>query len=310
MMRRPWQVAVTAALVLAAALALAPASPGQTPASEVRIGVCQTLFRDIPEPLAQALLQPFRVLLKSQTGLTGKISRAADAETLGKQLNDGKVDFAVFHGFELAWAQQKFPGIRPLMIAINKHRLLRAHLIVRGDSKAKDLQDLRGTTFGLPKLTKEHCRLFVDRQCEKQDATMATFFGKVVRSFTVEDALDDVIRGKLTATVVDGVAWEAYLALKPGCGQRLKCLALSDVFPASVLAYKHNGPVNAATLRQFNDGMLAANRNTRGRELLNLWKLTAFEPVPANYQQTLDHIAAVYPQQVEAAAAVNAPMMD
>jgi ABC-type phosphate/phosphonate transport system substrate-binding protein len=295
-------VAAAVVLALAAGLALGPAAPGQSPATEIRIGVVQTLFRDIPEPLAQALLQPFRVLLKSQTGMTGKISRAADAETLGKQLYDGKVDFAVFHGFELAWAQQKFPGLRPLMIAINKHRLQRAHLIVRSDSKAKHFEELRGTTFGLPIRTQEHCRLYVDRLCEKNEATTATFFDKVVRPLTVEDGLDDVVRGKLAATVVDGVAWEAYVALKPGCGNRLKCLALSDVFPASVLAYKHNGPVSAATLRQFSDGMLAANRNVRGRELLNLWKLTAFEPVPANYQQTLDHILSVYPPQVETPA--------
>jgi ABC-type phosphate/phosphonate transport system substrate-binding protein len=292
---------VLAAAALATALALGAAAPGQAP--EVRIGVIQSLFRDIPDPLAQALLQPFRALLKIQTGMTSKISRAADAETLGKQLNDGKVDFAVFHGFELAWARQKFPDLRPLMIAVNKHRHLYAHLIVRTDNKAKSLADLRDTTFGLPFRTKEHCRLFLDRLCEKQDATAATFFAKVVHPITVEDALDDVIRGKLDATLVDGVAWEAYAALKPGCCNRLKCITLSAAFPASVLAYKRNGNVSSSVLKQFSEGLIAANRNARGRELLNLWKLTAFEPIPTNYQQSLDHILSVYPQQSEPAAA-------
>jgi ABC-type phosphate/phosphonate transport system substrate-binding protein len=300
MTRRVWLVAVAA---LAAALAPG-AVPAQTPAPEVRIGVIQSLFRDIPEPLAEVLLQPFRVLLKNQTGLTSRISRAADADTLGKQLHDGKVDFAVFHGFELAWAQQKFPDLRPLMIAVNKHRELRAHLIVRNDSTAKVPADLRGAVVGVPVRNKEHCRIFLDGLCEKQSASIETFFEKVVRPASPEDALDDVIRGKLAAAVVDGVAWEAYAAIKPGCCNRLKCLTLSEAFPASVLAYSRKGGVSAALLKQFSDGMLAANRNARGKELLHLWKLTAFEPVPANYQQSLEHILSIYPPQQPAAAAV------
>ena len=47
-----------------------------------------------------------------------------------------------------------------------------------------------------------------------------------------------------------------------------------------MLAYKQGGGVSPSVLKQFNDGMLAANRTARGRELLNLWKLTAFEPIP------------------------------
>ena len=39
--------------------------------------------------------------------------------------------------------------------------------------------------------------------------------------------------------------------------------------------------------------LIAANRNARGKELLHLWKLTAFEPVPDNYQQSLPHILTV-----------------
>jgi ABC-type phosphate/phosphonate transport system substrate-binding protein len=293
-MRRTWLFAASAAL--ATALALGATAPARTPTTQIRIGVIQSLFRDIPDPLAQVLMHPFRVLLKSQTGMTCKITRAADPEALGKQLNDGRIDFAVCHGFELAWAQQKYPNLRPLLIAVNKHRQLYARLIVRTDSTAKSLDDLHGTKFGLPIGSKEHCRLFLDRQCEKQDTTAETFFDQVVRPPNMEDALDDVIRGKIAATVVDGVAWDAYAALKPGCCNRLKCIAVSEAFPASVLAYKQHG-VDPGVLKQFQDGMLAANRNVRGRELLNLWKLTAFEPVPANYQQSLDHILSVYPPQ-------------
>jgi ABC-type phosphate/phosphonate transport system substrate-binding protein len=290
-MKRACVGTIVAALICGGMLGSAAA---QTQAPEIRIGVIQSLFRDIPEPMVPLLLTPFKVLLKNQTGMTGVISRVSDAENLGKQLNEGKVDFAVFHGFELAWAQQKYPNLKPLMIAVNKHRLLYAHLIVRNDSTAAALTDLRGTTFGVPFQSKEHCRLFLERQCEKLETTPDTFFDKVVRSPNIVDALDDVLRGKLAGTVVDGTAWEAYGSLKPGCWNRLKCIHLSDAFPAPVVAYKQNG-IDPSILKRFNDGMLAANNNIRGRELLNLWRLSAFEPIPPDYQQTLDHILGVYP---------------
>jgi hypothetical protein len=41
--------------------------------------------------------------------------------------------------------------------------------------------------------------------------------------------------------------------------------------------------------------MLNANRGALGRQFMALWKLTAFEAVPDDYEQTLIQILKVYP---------------
>jgi hypothetical protein len=53
--------------------------------------------------------------------------------------------------------------------------------------------------------------------------------------------------------------------------------------------------LNDATLRRFREGMLNASQDTRARQFLMLWKLTAFEAVPDDYDQTLNQILKAYP---------------
>src|SRR6202035_1873398 len=94
------------------------ADPKITSANQLHIGLINTLFRDVPKPLACALMQPFRSLVETQTGLDGRLTTAEDALSLGRQLAEDKVQLGVFQGIEFAWARQKYPDLRPLMIVV------------------------------------------------------------------------------------------------------------------------------------------------------------------------------------------------
>jgi ABC-type phosphate/phosphonate transport system substrate-binding protein len=282
---------LTIALLAVAGL---PASEDAGASGTVRIGLVRSLFRDLPESMVQVLMQPFGSLMRAQTGMNGEILFSPDALDLGRCLDEGKMDLGVFHGFEFAWAQQKYPDLRPLVIAINKHRHLNANLVVRSDCDAASLADLKGKVVGLPRLGREHCRLFLERQCLACGAEPRNFFAKVVVPRNVEDGLDDVVRGKLQAVVVDNLALECYAQVKSGCFARLKVLKRSEIFPAAVVAYRQ-GAIDDAKLARFRDGMVGAVQNERSRDLLTLWKLTAFEDVPADFPQTLANIARAYP---------------
>ena len=61
-----------------------------------------------------------------------------------------------------------------------------------------------------------------------------------------------------------------------------------------MVAYRP-GAIDADTIRRFREGMSTANQNALGRQLMTLWKLTAFEPIPADYEQTLTDIVKAYP---------------
>src|ERR1700756_1210075 len=74
-----------------------------SPPSPIRIAVVDTFFRDIPEPLVRPLIEPFRLLMVSQTGMDGEVVNPEDAMKLAHELAEEKIHVALFHGFEYAW---------------------------------------------------------------------------------------------------------------------------------------------------------------------------------------------------------------
>jgi ABC-type phosphate/phosphonate transport system substrate-binding protein len=269
------------------------AEPGATTAP-VRIGLVNSLFRDVPEETVLGMMEPIGALMQAQTGVSGRLLPAGNAASLGRQLAEDKVQLGVFHGFEFAWARQKHPELRPLVIAVNQSHHLRALLVVRQDSRAACLADLRDKPFGLPRFSRAHCHLYLQRRCQECGKEPQALFGKITTPANVEEALDDVVDDLIHASVVDGVALEGYQRRKPGRYAKLKTVQVSEVFPAAVVAYRA-GAVDEATLRKFREGLLGAQRTVLGRQMLLLWKLTGFEPVPEDYEQTLADIVKAYP---------------
>lgn len=274
-------------------LGIAPAT-SQTK-QPIRVGMVKTLFTDIPTPIVQLITAPFGSLVKEFTGLDGQMVIGGNALELAKDLQEAKVNLAVFHGIEFGWAQQKYPNLRPLMIAINEHQLLQAHLLIRKESTAKSFADLKGKELAIPLRTKDHCRLFLEKNAvQEARCCCRDFFGKTVTPLNVETAIDDLCLGKFDCTVVDTVSMDFYSDLKPGWFSRLRVVAASEMFPPAVVAYRQ-GSIDEASLKQFQDGMQAANKSRRGREMMGMFKISAFEPVPADYNQRVANILKVYP---------------
>jgi ABC-type phosphate/phosphonate transport system substrate-binding protein len=284
-----------AAVLLGGWVGLQPAPAGEDARpSTVRIGLVSSLFRDTPEPIVQIAMRPFKSILEAQTGVTGQIVAGGGAVELGGQLKDDQVQLAVFHGIEFAWARQKQPTLKPLLIAVNRYHDLHALLVVRKDGKAAGCDDLKGQAVALPRLSREHCHLFLERRCTPADSTPDKNFSKVTSPSTAEDALDDVVDDEVQAAVIDAVDLEAYQKSKPGRAARLKTLLKSESFPCAVIAY-NPGALSDAMLQRFRDGMINANDSERGKQLLKLCRITGFEDVPADYEELLTDIAKAYP---------------
>ena len=288
-----------ALLLIASALTLRTARPPRATAQAprpgvVRIGVVDSLFHDVPEPLMQVMMRPFRSLLESSTGTTGQMTKGGDPCALAKKLKDRAVDLGVFHGVEFAWARQKCPGLRALIIAVNRHTMSHAHLVVRKDSKASSYSDLAGKPVALPGMSREHCRLFFERRCVKPGTDPEKFYSKVTKPSDPEEALDELVDGKVDATVVDLVALENYRKIKPGRARQLKDLLVSEGFPPAVLAY-HHGKFDEDLARRFRAGLIAAKSTRKGRQMLELMRITGFEEVPAGYDRMLAAIVKAYP---------------
>jgi len=272
-------------------------SPAVTPATVpkvVHVGMVKSLFRDVPDPVVHVLLFQFGTLMHQHTGLKGQIVTSGDALELASQLDKGQVDLGMLHGFEFAWVQHKFPHLKSLMLAVKQQPYLAVHLVTRSGSKITSFADLKGKKISLPILSGGHCQLFLDRHCDKAGSAAEKYFGKIVHHTCVENSLDDVYRGEVDAAVVDSQMLECYHTVKPGCAAQLKTLEKSEPFPAVVIVYRE-GALTAKTLDTFRQGMLSANKDAKSRGLMTLWKLTAFEPVPADFQTALDNIRKAYP---------------
>jgi ABC-type phosphate/phosphonate transport system substrate-binding protein len=296
---KQWQTAGLGMTILALGLAAMLAPPGAGAAepsrpSTVRIGLVGTLFRDTPTALIEPMMRPFKSLMESQTGVTGQMVLAKDGEDLRKKLEGEQVHFGVFHGFEFAWARQKQAGLKPLVIAINQYPYLKAYVVVNRESDINGVVGLKGKSAALPRFSREHCHLFLDRCCLTCGSAPKDYFSALSKPQDAEAALDQVADGTIEAAIVDKLALEAYERSKPGWFGYLKVAQESEPFPATVVSYK-DGTIDEETLQRFRDGLVKANQTRTGKTVLGMCRISAFEPVPADYLQTLDQILKVYP---------------
>lgn len=263
----------------------------------VKIALPSSLFRDFPKITVDALMPTFNRLMERQTGLRGQIVMLKGAEEVGKELSDHKVQLAVFHGYEFAWAQAKHSNLKPLVVAIKQDSKLSAQVVVASDTNIEKLDDLKGQPVAIPRGTPEHCRLFLARRTRAIGQRQDKFFGQFTTPAHVAAALDDVASGKVKATVVDSVALENYKWMNPSRARKLRSLMKSENFPTGVIAYSDGG-MPAGELKKFKDGLTTAHQRPEGLQLMMLWKMSRFENVPPDYQQTLADIAKAYPPPI------------
>lgn len=278
---------IVPAFLSAFLIALAGLPPASAGGESLRVGMVQTFFHDLSAPLIEEATGPFGKLMQETTGLTGELVVGGDPFTVARQLDDGKLQLGVFHGFEFAWVRQKHPELRPLMVASNAKTPPQSYVLVTGESPAAGFADLKGKDVAVPKRSKEYSRRFVERLSREQGAAGAKeFFGRVVVPANTESALDELRQGKFHAAVVDAYGLEFYRDLKPGVFAKLKVLAQSDAFAPTVVAYKQ-GALPEATRKRVLDGLRTAHKTETGRDMMQKWKITSFEPVPADFDALL-----------------------
>ncbi len=286
-------------VVLGAGLiACLPAKPSA--AEEPRncqIGLPQSLFKEVPKGLGDFLLPKIGGMMQSQIGMSGGIRMLSGGDEVGHELENGKVQLGVFHGFEFAWAQLKNPDLRPLVIAVKQDQKLTAQVIVANSSTVEKLEDLKDQSIAIPHGTPEHAKLFISRRTQRIGHRMEKFFNQRTTPDSVTHAFDDVIAGRVKAVVVDGAAWESYKYMNPGRAAKLRPVIKSEDFPAGVIAYKQGG-LSESEVKRARDGLTTAHEREQGMQLMMLLKMRRFDVVPADYQQTCTNIAKAYPPPI------------
>jgi ABC-type phosphate/phosphonate transport system substrate-binding protein len=285
---------MTRLLIVGACVTLACTEAQAQPPDPVKIGL-QSLLNEVPESTVSGVIRSFEDLVKQMTGLNGKAVQDGDAYKLAKDLKEGKVHVGVFQGFELAWTQEKEPKLKPLMIGVYYDPRLRAEVVVQKGYKGDTLAGLKGKELAIPQSSPGHCRLFLERLCTDQiKSTPKQAFSKITRPEHAEAALDALCDDVVQCVVVDKVSLDLYKQVKAGPFKRLRVLKESEVFPPAAAVY-YEGVLDAATLDRFKAGLLKANESTRAKEMMSSFKVTSFEPVPADYAEMLAATRKRYP---------------
>lgn len=304
---RPGPMALAVALTIALVFSGAATEGNPGGGTLLQIGTSGSLAHqpdDGKATMARNMLQTF---IREETGLNNRIGTEKDWRELAEKLSKGQLQLGVFQGYELAWAKEEFPGLKPLALAVNTHCYPVACVMVRVNHPAADFMKLQGQSLGLTGSSQRYLRLYVESQVQSAGKELDSFFSKLTTPETVEDALDDVVDGVVGVTVVDRAALDAYRRRNPGRCKLLKEVTRSQPFPPVVVAY-HEGSIDPATLRRFRDGLLNASRKERGQMMLTLFHLTTFATVPDDFGRVLAQTRKAYPPAEPQASVPTADM--
>jgi len=260
----------------------------------LRIGTSGSLTTDKTNPKEKASLSTLTTFIRDETGLENEILEERDWQVLTDKLTKGQLQVGAYQGYEFAWAQEKNPDLKPLALAVNVHRYPVAYVVSNTANKAKDFNGLQGQTFAIPVDGPRYLRFYVTRQAEAAGKDLGTFFSKVTTPEKIESTLDDVVDGVVDAMVVDRAALEVFKVRKPARFKKLHAVAHSQPFPPAVIAYsgKH---LDDDTRERFLSGLLGANKQEKGKQMLELFGLTHFEPAPADFGKLLAATRKTYP---------------
>lgn len=261
----------------------------------LKIGMVQGMFRDVQPSIVYALARPFRALLERQTGLAGDFEICPDCNAMAKKLNERKLEVGVLHGFEYAWIKSKNPDIEPITIAQPQGGVVQALIVVAADSEAKKLADLDGETLLIPRGSKGHVFVYLDKLRTSLPKTALKTVPKT--GLTPEEALNAVSTGEHAAALVDAANFVAYKELQPGAARRLKVLGQSEKFPASVLLTRKGALANDV-LSKLRDGLTNAHKTAQYKPLLMMWNLQGFDAVPGDYNAQLEQCVKFYPMPI------------
>jgi ABC-type phosphate/phosphonate transport system substrate-binding protein len=282
--------------ILTVALTCGLAAAGDPP---IRVGIPRTFFHDLNDKQIAPITEPFADVMKETTGLTGEPIVGGDALAVARKVNDKQLQLGVFHGHEYAWARQKYPDFKALMVAVDGKAEMRAHVLVPKDSPVKTFADLKGKGVALPSRTKDPVRVFVEQLARKAGAgDLKAFAGSVPKPGNVETTLNQLAIKKLPAVAVDTTGLDFYKDLQPALFGRLREVAKSDPFPQAVVAYRP-GVLSDDTINRIRDGLRRADKTESGQEMMKLWRITGFAAVPPDYDQQLAAVLKAYPAPAE-----------
>ena len=248
-------------------------------ATELKIGLPQPMFKDVPKAMVNAAAQPLQKMIQEQSGLKGAVKILPDYKTLADEIAAGNIDIGVFHGFEYAWVKDQ-PNLIPLVATMPSCGKVQACLVVHVDSKVKEAKELKGACVLVPAMTKAHCHMYLERLRDKIPA--GDCCPAKTGPLSSQDTLVEVANERADAALVDISALINLQRESPAAYKQLRVLSQSELLPAAVVVYR-KGALDAKTVNKIRNGLIDCVNSPMGKLFAMFWQLKGFEDVTPAY---------------------------
>jgi ABC-type phosphate/phosphonate transport system substrate-binding protein len=259
----------------------------------VKVALLESVFAGQERDKVVQQIRPFADLVQRDTGTKATFDIASYKEMV-PAFSRGEIQLVILTGLEYGWVRAKNDQARALVHASIDSGATQTVVVVGQNEKAADLKELGGATVALPErvpyLTEHYIKSVMGKPIEESF--------KVQRADNVDDALENVIDGKVQAAIVTKANIAVFAERKPGRYRRLKVLHQSPEFPPATVMY-HTKYADKAALRRFEDALLRSTQNVEGQRVLTLYKLKGFEELPTNFDAKVAAIVKQFPEPTQ-----------
>lgn len=202
-------------------------------------------------------------------------------ELLGK----GLIDLAFICSGPYIAGKDRY-GFAPLAVPeVHGSHFYRSYLIVNRNSPFQRLEDLRGHSFAFTDPDSNTGRLVPTYWLAQMNEQPETFFGRIMFTYSHDNAIMAVARGLVDGAAVDGLIWDFYQAKNPTFTSKTRIIKKSEPYGIPPLVASRQLPGESKErIRQL---LFAMHLDPEGKKLLDELMIDRFIPLEEDWYDTL-----------------------
>ncbi len=266
------------------------AAPFRPPPELKRLRISLTPHLE-PESLERSH-RPLSDYLARGLGVPVELFVASSYDELGASLRRGKIDLAEFSPFAYVRAQRLGTKMRPTVMVIADGSATSAgYVVVRSDSPYRQLEDLKGRSFGWVDRASTSGYLYPRKLMRDRGIDPDAFFGRTEFFGNHEAVLWAVLEGRVDA----GSTYQgAILQLERSKGVdplSFRIIAKTPRTPRDIFCVREDLP--EPVVRRITELLLAISVRTKeGREVLRPMNINGFVPADDRLYEPVREVAA------------------
>lgn len=244
--------------------------------------------RDAEKPLRVAIapvitpqedmmnFQPLLDYLEKRLGRPVRFVPTRTYEEINERMKFGGVDVALVCSYAYVVGHQD--GAMDLLAApvIDGKRTYNSLIIVRADSRARGLGDLRGKAFASSDPLSYSGRLAVTHMLWRQGETPESFFSRYIFTYSHANSVKAVAAGVVDGAAVDSAVFVHFLRDHPAYARRVRVIARSE--ETGILPFVVRPGLEPALKAGLEAAFLEAHLDPGGRAALSRVDIDRFLP--------------------------------